>query len=166
MASGTSSPTTRQPVLLSNSARLVLAIVLAACADAATAPTAANPVHGVLITITAAGPCLTGGCDPPFGSATLALVLLQNTSTSVAYLQACGVYPAIGEQQLVKGKWVNMGPAYACAFPSLPIPVAPGDSVRLNWYFTAGQRRLVLAVASNSAFTDEALDTSAGVSIP
>jgi hypothetical protein len=145
-----------------------LAIVLAACADAATgpsAPTAANPAHGVLITITAPGPCLAGGCDPPFGSATLALVRLQNTSTSVAYLQACGVYPAIGDQQLVNGKWVNMGPAYTCAFPSQSIPLAPGDSLRLNWYFATGQHRLVLAVASNSTFTDEAIGTSAAVVI-
>ena len=157
---------TRQPVALPNSARLILAIVLAACADAATAPTTANPAHGVLITITAPGPCLTGGCDPPFGSATLALVRLQNTSTSGAYLQACGAYPAVGEQQLVKGKWVSMGPAYTCAFPSQSIPLAPGDSLRLNWYFAAGQHRLVLAVAGNSTFTDEELDTSAAVSIP
>lgn len=157
---------TRQPVTLPNSARLILAIVLAACADAATAPTAAKPVHGVLITITAPGPCLTGGCDPPFGSATLALVRLQNTSTSVAYMPACGVYPAIGEEQLVKGKWANVGPAYTCAFPSRPIALASGDSLRLNWYFAPGQHRLVLAVASNSTFTDESIGTSAAVSIP
>ena len=157
---------TRLPMPLPNSARLILAIVLAACADAATAPTAANPVHGVLITITAPGPCLTGGCDPPFGSATLALVRLQNTGASVAYLQACGNYPAIGDQQLVKGQWANMGPAYTCAFPSRPIPLAPGDSLRLNWYFAAGQHRLVLGVASDPTFTDEGLDTSAAVFIP
>lgn len=151
---------------LPNSAKLILAILLAACADAATAPMAANPVHGVLITITAPGSCLTGGCDPPFGSATLALVRLQNTSTSVAYMPACGIYPAIGEEQLVKGKWANVGPAYTCAFPSRPIALASGDSLRLNWYFAPGQYRLVLAVASNSTFTDESIGTSAAVSIP
>lgn len=81
-------------------------------------------------------------------------------------MPACGVYPAIGEQQLVKGKWANVGPAYTCAFPSRPISLAPGDSMRLNWHFAPGQYRLVLAVASNSTWTDEAIGTSAAVVIP
>jgi hypothetical protein len=142
----------------------LMLLALAACTDS-TAPTSANPVHGVLITVDAHGRCIVGGCDPPGTGLSLTLVRVLNTGTAPAFLQACGTYPALGEQQLVNGVWVNVGPAISCDFTPGPITLVAGDSVQVNWWFARGTRRLNLAVAGKSDLSDEALDTSAAFNI-
>ena len=142
-----------------------LLLALAAC-DGTNMPTQAIPVHDVSITVTAPGRCLVGGCDPFSGDATtLGLIRILNTGTTTAYLQACGTYPALGQQQLVNGRWVNVGPAIACVYTPGPIALAAGDSVQVNMFFGAGTRRLELAVAGRADMSDEAVATSASFAI-
>ena len=143
---------------------IALLLALAACTNDM-APTSANPVHSVLITVDTHGRCLVGGCDPPGANLSLTLVRILNTGTAPAFLSACGTFPALGEQQLVNGVWVNVGPALACVFTPGPIALAAGDSVQVNWWFASGTRRLVLGVAGKSDLSDEDLDTSASFTI-
>ena len=143
---------------------IALLLALAACTNDM-APTSANPVHAVLITVDVHGRCLVGGCDPPGGDVSLTLVRILNTGTATAFLQACGNRPALGEQQLVNGVWVNVGPAAACVFTPGPIALAAGDSIQVNWWFESGTRRLVLGVAGKSDMSDEELDSSASFQI-
>src|SRR5215510_292502 len=143
---------------------LVVLLLLVACSNDV-APTTANPVHAVLITVDVHGRCIVGGCDPPGANLSLTLVRILTTGTAPAFLQACGTFPAFGEQQLVNGVWVNVGPALACVFTPGPITLAAGDSVQVNWWFAPGTRRLELAVAGKSDLSDEAVDRSASFEI-
>ena len=137
-----------------------------ACGSDVTAPVAANPVHGVLITTTIPGTCIVGGCDPFDPDAhTLGLIRIVNQGTTPAFLRACGPSPKLVEQQLVNGEWVNVGPAVDCVFPSNPIQLAPGDSLRFNQFFANGTRRIGIGVAGNEALSDEAFDTSASFDV-
>ena len=142
---------------------LVIA-ALAACSEIS-APTPAVPVHDVLITATVPGRCIVGGCDPITTATTLGLIQILNTGTATAFLQACGTYVALSEQQLVNGHWVNVGPAVTCPFTPGPIALAAGDSIQLNSWFAAGTRRVSVGVASRSDMGDEALDSSASFDI-
>lgn len=94
------------------------------------------------------------------------VVTIRNTSSSTAFLQPCGPSPSIVEQQLVNGKWENVGPAVTCAMPNIAIPLAPGDNIRVNGFFAAGTRRIALIVASGASLADAALDTSASFDVP
>jgi hypothetical protein len=144
----------------------LLALALIGC-DNNVGPVPADPVHGVLITITAPGRCLAGGCDPASSDATtLGLVRILNTGTSPAYLATCGPHPALGEQQFIDGEWKNVGPAITCTFPAVSGTLAAGDSIQLNWFFGRGRHRLVLTVAGVPTMADETLDTSASFDIP
>ena len=144
---------------------ITLVAIVTACADAV-GPVAAHPVHSVLMTVTVPGACLNGGCDPFSGDATtLALASVVNTGSSTAYLATCGQGLAVAEEQFVSGKWVWVGPAVSCAFPSNPVALLPGDSTRFNWWFAAGRRRLGVTVASAVDMHDADLDTSASFDI-
>src|SRR3954466_15233563 len=95
--------------------RIVAVLVaLAACSGDIAGPVAAHPAHSVVVTVTAPGPCLVGGCDPfSVDATTLALIRIVNTGSSIAYLATCGTSVAIAEEQFVNGKWVWVGPAVA-----------------------------------------------------
>lgn len=117
------------------------------------------------ITVELNGPCLFT-CDPPGGGLTRALVTVRNTGTATAYLQACGTYAAMKEQLLVDGQWTFTGPAIACPVTPGPIVLAAGDSLRSNWFFATGRRRLVLGVASAQDLSDTELAASAAFDVP
>ncbi len=121
----------------------------------------------MLITVVIPGNCIVGGCDPPSADRThLALVSVLNTGSVTAYLQACGDYAAMEEQQFVNGQWAFVGPAITCPVTPGPIVLAPGDSIQVNWFFATGRRRIVLGVASMLDLSDEALDSSAAFDVP
>jgi hypothetical protein len=144
----------------------VAALSMAACSNDVE-PLTATSVHGVVITVAVPGRCLVGGCDPASSEATiLGLVRVVNTGPAATYLALCGPHPAFGEQQLVGGKWSNIGPAISCVFGPASGPLAPGDSIRINEFFAAGRRRLVLTVASVPSMADAALATSAAFDVP
>ncbi|HEV8411940.1 MAG TPA: hypothetical protein VGQ30_15655 [Gemmatimonadaceae bacterium] len=146
---------------------MLLTAFTAACARDVTAPAfvAANPVRGVTITIDAHGRCLVT-CDPPFANATMTLVTIRNTGTSTSYMQACGSTEYVFEQQLVDGKWQNVGPAITCAVGPQSIALAPGDTAQMNWFFASGRRRLALGIGGVADMSDAALDTSAEIDLP
>ena len=74
--------------------------------------------HDVSIVVRVPGRCIVGGCDPVNAEAhTLVLTQIRNLGTATAFLHACGTYVALGEQQLVGGRWVNVGPAPSCVPP-------------------------------------------------
>ena len=142
-----------------------VALLLVACGGDPTAPLNAHPAHGVAITVTSPGACLVGGCDPPGGGMTLSLVSFVNSGNVPAYLRACGTQLAASEQEVQHGEWVNVGPAYSCAVTPGPITLAAGDSVRVNWWFLPGTRRILLGVSSTADQADEAQAMSAGFQI-
>ena len=146
--------------------QLAAALLLAGCAANSVAPLSANPVLGVVISVTVPGKCIVGGCDPPSADRhSLGLITIRNTSASTAFLQPCGSGPAIGEQEYVNGRWENVGPAVTCALPNVAIPLAAGDSLRFNEFFAVGTRRITLGVASAASLADVALDTSASFEV-
>jgi hypothetical protein len=141
------------------------ALAMAACGNDVE-PLTATSVHGVVLTVTVPGRCLVGGCDPASSDATtLGLARVVNTGSSTAYLALCGSQPAFGEQQLIGGTWSNIGPAISCVSGSASGPLAPGDSLRINEFFAAGRRRLVLTVSSVPSMADAALATSAAFDV-
>ena len=108
--------------------------------------------HDVSIAVDVPGVCIVGGCDPVSGEIhTLALIRIQNLGTTTAFLRACGTQPALEEQQFVGGSWVSVGPAISCPFPSTPIPLAAGDSARLNVFYVKGTRRVVMSVGGDAS---------------
>jgi hypothetical protein len=125
----------------------------------------AHVVHNVLITVAVPGTCLFS-CDPPGPNLTLALVTVLNTGTTTSYLQTCGQQAAYAEQVLVDGQWLNVGPAITCPVGNVPISLAAGDSVQINWFFASGRRRVTLGVGSKVDMSDAGLATSAEVDIP
>ena len=152
---------------LAQRAACVVMLGALACASDVTAPVAANPVHGVLITMTVPGTCIVGGCDPADADRhTLGLIRIVNQGTAATFLRACGPSPHLIEQQLVNGEWANVGPAVDCVFPSTPIQLAPGDSLRFNQFFARGTRRIGVGVGGNQTLSDEAFDTSASFEVP
>ncbi len=145
-----------------------LALLLDACQHGGdlTSPVA-NPVDNVLITVMVPGQCLNLGCDPPSADrTTLALVRVRNTGSVTSYLQTCGQQSALAEQQFVNGQWQDVGPAITCPVGAGPIALSPGDSIRVNWFFATGRRRIVLGVAGSVDLSNEGLSTSAAVDIP
>lgn len=145
----------------------VTAVVFGGCARNVTAPTQAILAHGVLIRVAVPGPCLVGGCDPlADGRTHLGLVSVVNTGSATAYLSACGTQAALTEQQYVDGAWVFVGPAYTCPNTPGPIALSPGDSLRVNWFFATGLRRIVLGAAGAIDLSDEVLGASAPFSVP
>jgi hypothetical protein len=121
------------------------------------------PAHSVVLTMAAPGPCVSGTCDPGGNNDVLALIRIVNHGTATAYLQACGARIALETQQFVNGAWVSAGLGVACAFPSTPIALAPGDTIQTNENLTPGRWRVTLGVASGADLSDEALATSGAV---
>jgi hypothetical protein len=121
----------------------------------------AVPVHDVAITVDVPGVCILGGCDPVSAEVhTLTLIRIRNLGPATAFLHACGTQPAFVEQQLVRGAWENVGPAASCAFPSTPIPVAAGDSLRFNAFYASGTRRIGIGIADNPSLSGEEFGAS------
>jgi hypothetical protein len=134
---------------------------VAACSDSTSPPTSA---HGVMIALQVPGPCLLA-CDPvPNPTTTPGLVTLRNTASTTAYLEHCGSAASLSEQVFVNGQWLDVptGVAVTCA-QSGPVTIAPGDSLRLNWFFQTGRRRLLLRVSTDATLSDVAIATSSSV---
>jgi hypothetical protein len=70
------------------------------------------------------------------------------------------------EEQFLNGQWALVGPAVTCPVTTGPVALAPGDSLRVNWFFATGQRRIVLGVAGKPDLSDAALDASAAFDVP
>lgn len=141
------------------------ALLLAACGGDPTAPLDAHTAHGVAITVTSPGPCLVGGCDPPGVGLTLSLVSFVNSGNVPAYLHACGTQLDATEQAVEGGTWANVGDAYECGVTPGPIQLAAGDSIRMNWWFGPGTRRVLVGVSSMESEVDEAQAISAAFQI-
>ena len=142
-------------------------IAVTACAKDVTGPSSAIGADGMTISVDFNGGYIVGGCDPPGGGRThLTLVTITNTGTATAYLTACGTYAAVGEQQFIDGQWTYVGPAISCPVTPGPIVLAAGASLRSNWWFATGRRRLVVGVGSDAALSDATLDASAGFDVP
>lgn len=136
--------------------------LLLGCGSGPAAPDVAVPADGLLISVTAPGPCLIGGCDRVnLDATTLALVTLSNTSGTTVFLAMCGTAPAIAAQQLIDGKWQFIGGAIACPFGPSSKPLAPNDSIQLNAFYGSGTFRLDLAVAADEQLSTEAESISA-----
>jgi hypothetical protein len=148
----------------------LLALVCAgACSSDALAPVPATVADGVVVRVTVPGPCVFADCDPlnrpPF---TLGLGRIVNTSSHTAYLHACGgerVLVSIEEQELVNGTWSSVEPYVLCTNGIQGVALAAGDSVQFNQFFAPGVRRIVIGVATNAGMTDEALASSASISV-
>lgn len=146
---------------------LVGSLALAACGRELTAPQGPVTAHDVTITVAMPGHCIVGGCDPPSSIANnLGLVTVRNAGTATAYVQACGTYSALREEQLLSGQWVMVGPAVMCPMTPGPIVLAAGDSILTNWFFAAGRRRIVVGVAGRLDMSDEALAASSAFDVP
>ena len=153
---------------LSNSAEMIrrsviiLALGASACGSAALA--GPLPVRNVVMSVDGPGRCLVGGCDPFCGDrTTLALVRAVNRGTDTSYIAMCGPSPAFAEQQLIDGRWQFTGPGVACVNGPLTMALAPGDSVRTNWYPPKGTSRMALGVGATAAPQDLELDASNAV---
>ncbi len=140
---------------------IVVALV-AACHESATAPTGAVVAHGVVVTVSVPSACILGNCTVvPGGPTTLGLVVITNLGDTTTFLPGCQNSAVLNEQQLVGNQWINIAPAVTCPFTQTLITVAPGDSVRINRFFSAGERRLLLSVSTNPALDSAVLATSA-----
>jgi hypothetical protein len=138
----------------------ILTALAAACSSGIVEP-GGTTGHDVSIAVDVPGVCIVGGCDPVSAEVhTLALIRIQNLGATTAFLRACGTQPALEEQQFVGGSWVSVGPAISCPLPSTPIPLAAGDSLRLNAFYAKGTRRVVMSVGGNASLSDEVLATS------
>lgn len=135
--------------------------IVAGCSDAV-APGVAMPAYGLSILVAVPGRCLVGGCDPVSSDVNrLGLVTMTNATAETVFVQLCGGSPAIDEEELTGGQWINVGPAYSCANGPRSIAIAPRDSLQTNRFFAPGTRRLRAGVALDSALTTEASSTSA-----
>ena len=159
--SGIARPSLRSGLLM-RFAALLLAFTLAACSSSSFEPTRA---HDVLVTLTVPGPCVSGLCDPAGNNSVLGLISVVNHGTAIAYLPTCGTVLDFGTQQFESGQWVNVGPADACVFPSTPVALARGDSMRTNGQFTAGRWRLLISVSTTAAMGDPVEAISNGVTV-
>ena len=140
--------------------------LLAGCSsgDLAILTEVATPANGLLVSVAVPGQCLVGGCDPVSGEANrLGLITLTNTGSEKVFVPLCGTLPAMGTQQLVDGKWVNVGPVASCVFGPPSMVIAPHDSLRFNSFYAAGIWRLSVGAATDTALVNEALSTSAPV---
>ncbi|HEV8497278.1 MAG TPA: hypothetical protein VGQ56_10470 [Gemmatimonadaceae bacterium] len=141
---------------------LLCAFIVGCGGSSTTGNLDAVPAHDVAITVDVPGVCIVGGCDPVSAAVhTLGLIRVRNVGTTTAFVHACGPRPAFVDQQLVGGAWVNVGPAASCTFPSTPIPVAAGDSLRFNAFYASGTRRVGVGVADNASLSGEEFAASA-----
>jgi hypothetical protein len=133
----------------------------AGCTNVLTAPMTATSAFGVGLAVTVPGSCLVT-CDPiPPDIRTVGLVVISNSGTATAYLQACAdPVPTLEEQQDVGGTWVHVGPS-PCPIPPMAIPLAPGAVIRVNHLFAPGTRRLRVTVAASADFVNAAAASSA-----
>jgi hypothetical protein len=140
---------------------IVACAAVFACTSDMTGPIAPVVAHGVVMSVVVPGSCVAT-CDPiPNGPTHLGLVTLRNTGTGTAYLQNCGSSVQLSEQVFEGGQWVNVGPAAQCAIsPTVATVLAPGDSIRVNWWFDTGRRRVLGSVAAAAAGASFDLDAS------
>ena len=144
---------------------LILLIVLGGCSSDMAGPTdVVMPANGLVVTLSVPGPCLVGGCDPIDAEFNhLGLITLTNSGTEKVFVPLCGTLPAMGTQQFVGGKWVNVGPAVSCVFGPPSMVIAPHDSLRFNSFFAIGTWRTSVGAATDTALVNEGLSTSAPV---
>lgn len=126
----------------------------------------ATPAHGLLVSLVVPGPCVVGGCDPVSAEFDHeGLITLTNTGNDKVFVPLCGPFPAIGTQQFVDEKWVNVGPAASCVFGPPSMAIAPHDSVRFNAVYAVGIWRVSVAAATDTTLGNEGLSISAPVNI-
>jgi hypothetical protein len=144
-------------------AAAAMVVLAGACASDVVAPQSANVVDGVAVSMVVPGRCLLADCDPVVRPGVLLGVgTIVNTSDHTAFLHACGMgLVALQEQQLVNGTWVNVGPGVLCTVGPSSVPLAPGDSVQFNEFFSSGTRRIVIGVGTTADLADETLASSA-----
>ncbi|HVB30520.1 MAG TPA: hypothetical protein VNE60_03220 [Gemmatimonadaceae bacterium] len=143
---------------------VALAIVFAACGSARlTGPVA---VRDVAISVDVPGQCLFS-CDPPGQDRTTpTLVRAVNRGRDTSYISLCGDQPAWTEQQFVGGRWQNTYATVDCVVGPVSRPLAPDDSVRINWFPESGVRsRMTLTVGGTASLGDGELAASAAVEI-
>ncbi|MBI1810081.1 MAG: hypothetical protein HYR75_09310 [Gemmatimonadetes bacterium] len=150
---------------------VVLSFVLLACASACshildvTSPDA-HPVRGIELSIVIPGSCLLT-CAPVLADhQALAIVRVVNRGGQASYVQTCGTQAMLVEQQYVLGQWVNSGAAIICPVTPRQLSLAPGDSIRVNWYFASGRSRIVLGVGGRADLSDAALAAAAAIDVP
>jgi hypothetical protein len=122
----------------------------------------ATPANGLLVSVSVPGQCLVGGCDPvsmEFNH--LGLITLKNTGSVKVFVPLCGTLPAMGTQQFVDGKWINVGPVASCVYGPPSMVIAPHDSLRFNSFFAVGIWRMSVGAATDTALVNEGLSTSA-----
>jgi hypothetical protein len=56
---------------------------------------------------------------------------------------------------------MNVGPGVLCTVGPSSVPLAPGDSVQFNEFFSSGTRRIVIGVGTTADLADETLASSA-----
>lgn len=143
-----------------------LLALLAGCSsgDLSSLTGVATPANGLLVSVSVPGPCLVGGCDPANAESNhLGLITVKNTGSEKVFVPLCGPLPAMGTQQLIDGKWVNVGPAASCVFGPPSMVIAPHDSLRFNSFFAAGIWRLSVGAATDTTLVNEGLSTSAPI---
>ena len=140
---------------------------LVGCSSDITAPTAAEPADGLLVTVAVPGQCVVGGCDPVSATVhTLGLITLANTSDATVFVAACGSVPALEEQQLVNGQWMSIGPAVTCLNGPPSMAIAGHANLLTNAFFAAGARRMAITVSTNQALSGSAASASASFIVP
>jgi len=143
---------------------IVLVALVAGC-GAGVDLTDPAAVRNVMISVDVPGQCLSS-CDPPSSDrTTLALVQAVNRGSDTSYINVCGSEPAWTEQQFVGGEWGYVGPVSDCVVGPVSMPLAPGASLRVNWFPPKGQSRMTLVVASTPTLTDAAQAALAAVDI-
>ena len=126
----------------------------------------ATPANGLLVSLAIPGECLVGGCDPVSTDANhLGLITLTNTGTEEVFVPLCGTLPAMGTQQFVGGRWINVGPVAVCVAGPPSMVIAPHDSLRFNRFFAVGIWRMSVGAATDTALVNEGLSTSAPVNV-
>ncbi|HEU4989181.1 MAG TPA: hypothetical protein VFT41_05320 [Gemmatimonadaceae bacterium] len=144
--------------------RSMISLMIAAACGGAGPLAGPMPVRNVVMTVDVPGRCLVGGCDPYSSDRNvLALVRVVNRGSDTSYVAMCGGSPAFNEQDLIDGQWQFAGPAVACASGPPVMALAPGDSVRTNWWPPKGVSRMTLAVGATAAGQDAQLDASNAV---
>lgn len=142
-----------------------LIVLVGGCSGDLAGPTnVAMPSNGLLVSVAVPGQCLVGGCDPANAEQNhLGLITLTNTGSTNVFVPLCGPLPAMGTQQFVDGRWVNVGPVASCVFGPPSMVIAPHDSLRFNSFFAIGIWRLSVGAATDTALVHEGLSTSAPV---
>jgi hypothetical protein len=143
-----------------------LIVALGACSGDLAGPTVATPANGLLVSVSVPGQCLVGGCDPANATFNhLGLITLTNTGSEAVFVPLCGPLPAMGTQQFVNDKWVNVGPVASCVAGPPSMAIAPHDSFRFNSFFAIGIWRMSVGAATDTALSNEGLTTSAPVAV-